>query len=236
MHKGARALRHGPLFFRFAPTARAMGAVLPRPRCAQAFRAPFRRKKRGLRHAAAHTAGPRALSRPAKPPPHAPSPAAAGASPRPPLAPWVRSAPASCAPAFRVSRGHKKRDMLHPPPRAAGPPARTSPSEVWRAAALQNEIRIRRHARRIRQPCASKATLRRPPLAPERSACPVGTWAEGPKRLGGVSKYKGCARPARRTPIFARCRRQSRRLSRRTAQPRRKRPPQADFFDAHFTR
>ena len=56
------------------------------------------------------------------------------------------------------------------------------------------------------------------------SACPVGTWAEGPKRRaarrreasalwavarsakrpGGVSKYKGCARPARRTPIFAR--------------------------------
>ena len=31
MHKGARALRHGPLFFRFAPTARAMDAALPRP-------------------------------------------------------------------------------------------------------------------------------------------------------------------------------------------------------------
>ena len=37
------------------------------------------------------------------------------------------------------------------------------PSEVWRAAALQAEIRIQRHARWIRQPCASKATLRRPP-------------------------------------------------------------------------
>ena len=56
------------------------------------------------------------------------------------------------------------------------------------------------------------------------SACPVGTWAEGPKRPEarrreasalwavarsakrpeGVSKYKGCARSARRTPIFAR--------------------------------
>ena len=71
-----------------------MGAILPRPRCAQAFRAPERRKKRGLRHAAAHTARPRALSRPAKPPPHAPSPAAAGASPRPPLAPWMRPCPA----------------------------------------------------------------------------------------------------------------------------------------------
>ena len=26
------------------------------------------------------------------------------------------------------------------------------------------------------------------------SVCPVGTWAEGPKRPAGVSKYKGCAR------------------------------------------
>ena len=31
MHKGARALRHGPPFFHFAPTARAMGAGLPAP-------------------------------------------------------------------------------------------------------------------------------------------------------------------------------------------------------------
>ena len=64
-----------------------------------------------------------------------------------------------------------------------------------------------------RQPCGAKG-----------SVCPVGTWAEGPKRPAahrreasarwavaqsakrpaGVSKYKGCARPARRTPIFAR--------------------------------
>ena len=115
------------------------------------------------------------------------------------------------------------------------PTARTSRREAWRGPQVPpGEIRIRRHARRIRKPCVSKATLRRPPLAPERSACPVGTWAEGPKRLGGVSKYKGCARPARRTPIFARCRRQSRRLSRRTAQPRRKRSPTASFSDAFY--
>ena len=44
-----------------------------------------------------------------------------------------------------------------------------------------------------RQPCGAKG-----------SVCSVGTWAEGPKRPAGVSKYKGCARPARRTPIFAR--------------------------------
>ena len=62
------------------------------------------------------------------------------------------------------------------------------------------------------------------PAGAKGSACPVGTWAEGPKRPAarrreasalwavarsakrpaGVSKYKGCARPARRTPIFAR--------------------------------
>ena len=39
--------------------------------------------------------------------------------------------------------------------------------------------------------------------APEGSVSPVGCWAEGPKRPEGVSKYKGCARPAHRTPIFA---------------------------------
>ena len=42
------------------------------------------------------------------------------------------------------------------------------------------------------------------PSGAKGSVCPVGTWAEGPKRPAGVSKYKGCARPARRTPIFAR--------------------------------
>ena len=42
-----------------------------------------------------------------------------------------------------------------------------------------------------------------------------------PGRAAGVSKYKGCARPARRTPIFA---------SRENVFWR-KRPPLADFFD-----
>ena len=45
---------------------------------------------------------------------------------------------------------------------------------------------------------------KRPGGAPKGSVCPVGTWARGPKRPEGVSKYKGCARPAHRTPIFAR--------------------------------
>ena len=45
---------------------------------------------------------------------------------------------------------------------------------------------------------------KRPEGAPKGSVSPVGTWARGPKRPEGVSKYKGCARPAHRTPIFAR--------------------------------
>ena len=84
-----------------APTARAMGAGLPRFRCAQAFRVSKGHKKRGSSHAAAHTAGPRS--------PHQPSGGSEG------------------------------------------------------SRALRAVFRIRRHARRIRQPCASKATLRRPP-------------------------------------------------------------------------
>ena len=47
-----------------APTARAMGAGLPRFRCAQAFRVSKGHKKRGSSHAAAHTAGPRSPHQP----------------------------------------------------------------------------------------------------------------------------------------------------------------------------
>ena len=120
--------------------------------------------------------------------------------------PWVRgchvhAARRGCAPA-PLPHGASVSSGLPPQEtRLAAPtPARRrasrphQPSEVWRAAALQSEIRIRRHARRIRWPCVSKASLRRPPLAPKGSVCPVGTWAEGPKRPEGVSKYKGCAR------------------------------------------
>ena len=131
------------------------------------------------------------------------APAAAGASPRPPLAPWVRVCPGSAArKRFEWdTRNAARRTQRRIPP---GRALRTSRQEV----------------RRARGPSELYSESgRRPPLAPEGSVCPVGTWAEGPKRPAGVSKYKGCARPARRTPIFARCRRQSRRLSRRMAQP-----------------
>ena len=61
-----------------------------------------------------------------------------------------------------------------------------------------------RHRREAPALWAVARSAKRPEGAPEGSVCPVGTWAEGPKRPKGVSKYKGCARPARRTPIFAR--------------------------------
>ena len=134
---------------------------LRRTQATRALRAPERRKKRVSPHPAAVPAGPCSLSQSAEAPLHAPAPAAVGASPRPPLAPWVRASP----PPLRasVSSGTQETRLAAPPRllrRASRP---HHPSEVWRAAALQAEIRIQRHARWIRQPCASKATLRRPP-------------------------------------------------------------------------
>ena len=160
------------------------------------------------------------------------APAAVGASPRPPLAPWVRVCPGpprasvssallaqetrlvapprspsrslppappvrglenshsrwslNCrgrrvpaptaraisadlprfryAQAFRVPKGHKKRGSSHAAAHTAGPRSPHQPSGGSEGSrALRAVFRIRRHARRIRQPCASKATLRRPP-------------------------------------------------------------------------
>ena len=181
-----------------APQARAKRAPrATRATPAQAFRAPLRRKKRGLPLQQAR----RAIAPFALPPRQA--------LPRLPL-----QAPGAPHPArASVSSVRRTQETRLAAPSLSGTPEPSAPhhpSEVWRAAALQAEIRIQRHARWIRQPCVSKATLRRPPPAPKGSVCPVGTWAEGPKRPGGVSKYKGCARPARRTPIFARCQRRSR--------------------------
>ena len=129
MHKGARALRHGPLFFRFAPTRPQA------PQAKKAFRAPFRRKKRGLRHAAAHTAGPRALSRPAtralsRRGRRVPAPAARAmdaALPRPPHGVSVSSAlPAQetrlAAPTPARRRTTRPRTTRQRPRRAETPP------------------------------------------------------------------------------------------------------------------
>ena len=80
-------------------------------------------------HAPAH--------RPAEAPPRAPAPAAVGASPRPPLAPWVRFAPVP--PHASVSSARREQETRHvPPPRSLRRANRPhQPSEVWRAAALQ---------------------------------------------------------------------------------------------------
>ncbi len=65
-----------------------------------------------------------------------------------------------------------------------------------------------------------------------REACALWALARSAKRPVGVSKYKGCARPARRTPIFARCQRRSRWRSRRPAHPGGKDRRQPGFSDA----
>ena len=93
----------------------------------------FMRKKRGLRQAAAHIAGP-CVRAPSEAPPRAPAPVAAGASPRPPLAPCARTSPATrTAQAFRAPLRRKKRGLQHPAAHIAGPLARTTRQEVRRA-------------------------------------------------------------------------------------------------------
>ena len=90
-------------------------------------------KKRGLRQAAAHNAAP-CVPAPSEAPPRAPAPVAAGASPRPPLAPCARTIPATrTAQAFRAPLRRKKRASPHPAAHIAGPLARTTRQEVRRA-------------------------------------------------------------------------------------------------------
>ena len=78
--------------------------------------------------------------------------------------------------------------------------------EFRRAAALRAVFRIQRHVRWIRKPCAARfpCTFSRPRRMRRREASSLWAVAQSAKRPAGVSKYKGCARPARRTPIFAR--------------------------------
>ena len=69
---------------------------------------------------------------------HAPAPAAAGASPRPPLAPWGRGWPGMLR-ASVSSVLPTQETRLAAPPRSLCRASRPhQPSEVWRAAALQN--------------------------------------------------------------------------------------------------
>ena len=115
------------------------------------------------------------------------------------------------------------------PPKAAKRPEGVSKYKGCARTARRTPIFARERNERWARPAPS-ATIERPGVCPKPrqgakgSVCPVGTWAKGPKRPAahrreasarwavarsakrpaGVSKYKGCARPARRTPIFAR--------------------------------
>ena len=134
-----------------APQARAKRAPrATRATPAQAFRAPLRRKKRGLPLQQAR----RAIAPFTLPPRQA--------LPRLPLQAPGASHPARAS----VSSVRRTQETRLATPSLSGTPEPSAPhhpSEVWRAAALQNTFRIQRHARWIRQPCVSKATLRRPP-------------------------------------------------------------------------
>ena len=115
------------------------------------------------------------------------------------------------------------------PPKAAKRPEGVSKYKGCARTARRTPIFARERNERWAR-TAPSATIERPGVCPKPrqgakgSVCPVGTWAKGPKRPAahrreasarwavarsakrpaGVSKYKGCARPARRTPIFAR--------------------------------
>ena len=133
-----------------------MGAVLPRTRCAQAFRAPERRKERASPHPAAPHAGPRSPHHPApEAPPRAPvsrrgrrvpAPAARAmdaALPRPPHGVSVSSALPAQETRLAAPRSTTRRAALFAPPvrrfgGLAGPPnafripGSFSKSSIWR--------------------------------------------------------------------------------------------------------
>ena len=92
--------------------------------------------------------------RPAETPLHAPAPATVGASPRPPLAPWVRASPAPAArERFECPKARREACALW----ALGPKAQSDPkrgSETMSATG--------REARMIEQPGARNAPRRTP--------------------------------------------------------------------------
>ena len=105
---------------------------LRRTQAARAFRAPIWRKKRASPHPATVPAGPCFLSQSAKAPLHAPAPAAVGASPRPPLAPWVRASPAPAAvPAGPCFLSQSAETPLHAPAPAAVGASPRPPLAPW---------------------------------------------------------------------------------------------------------
>ncbi len=164
--------------------------------------------------------------RPAEAPLHAPAPAAVGASPRPPLAPWVRASPAPAArERFECPKARREASALW----AVGPKAQSDPkrgsetmSATGREARMIEQPGCKKRASPHPRGCPRRAMLlvpvgrspaacarsrrgRRVPAPTARamgaglprprcarafrvskgakgSVCPVGTWAEGPKR------------------------------------------------------
>ena len=113
------------------------------------------RREQETRHAAPGGVFRRAL-RPHQPPggpPRAPARAAVGASPRPPLAPWVRNAPAR---AFRAPIWRKKRGSRHPAAVPAGPRSCAPPGRSPAAHARS------RRGRRVPAPTARAMGAQRP--------------------------------------------------------------------------
>ena len=147
-----------------APTARAVRPHQPRNPHRASVSSVQRRKKRASPHPAAHPAAP-------CPPPRQNPRRARPLLPRQarPRAPRPRRAPAPApqpAPRKRFERPQGARNasprtatLTTPEPTFPHPPSGGSEG----SRALRAAFRIQRHARWIRQPCASKATLRRPP-------------------------------------------------------------------------
>ena len=151
-----------------APTARAMGAGLPRLRSAPAFRVSKGHKKRDKRRPIPGHAPPH---RPTKAPLHAPAPAAVDASPRPPLAPWVRASPAP-APRqrFECPKDTRNASRRTAPLATPEPTARTSPQRFGGLA-----VPVAQSSRRaLAAPTARFAPHLRVALS-LRPKCPLGT-------------------------------------------------------------
>ena len=137
-------------------------------------------------------------------------PSSAAGAPAPPAQAPGTSHRTPRAQAFRVSEGHKKRVSPHPPSQAP----RSHPPRTTRQRFGEPQLsKLKSESSDMRGGFGSLASARQPYAGRRlrrREACALWALARSAKRPAGVSKYKGCARPARRTPIFARCQRRSR--------------------------
>ncbi len=159
---------------------------LRRTQATRALRAPERRKKRVSPHPAAVPAGPCSLSQSAEAPLHAPAPAAVGASPRPPLAPWVRASPAPAArERFECPKARREASALW----AVGPKAQSDPkrgSETMSATGGE--------ARMIEQPGCKKRVSPHP-AAVTAGPCFLSQSAKAPLHASASAAVDASPRP-----------------------------------------